>query len=161
MPKYFSIEKSYLNIANLAKSKLLVCVFANLVIMIAEKRTITVVTIKAVKKDAPCTIIIKMPSGKTLDMKLTMSSEGYTTVFTPSEVGKHTVIITYGLMEVPKSPFSVMVEVKVDVSRVVVRGFETRKYFSSILTVIKSSILNGFKPNALLSHLLTETSFTE
>ena len=60
-------------------------------------------------------------------MKLTTVKEGFSTVFTPTEVGKHTVTVTYGGLPVPKSPFTVMVEIAVDVSKVTVKGLETRK----------------------------------
>lgn len=102
-------------------------------IKLTENRTIVVVTTQAVKKDAPCTITITMPSGKRLEMTLIIVAEGYSTMFTPTEEGEHKVEVTYGELPVPKSPFTVMVEIAVDVSRVRVRGLETRKYWVTSL----------------------------
>lgn len=84
---------------------------------------------KVEKRDAPCTITITMPSGKALELTLVLVAEGYSAVFTPTEEGEHKVSVTYGNMSVPKSPFTVMVEIAVDVTCVRVRGLETRKYW--------------------------------
>jgi hypothetical protein len=84
-------------------------------------------TSKAEKKDAPCTITITMPSGKTLEMTLILVTQGYSAMFTPTEVGEHKVTVTYAEMPLPKSPYKVMVEIAIDVTRVRVRGLETRK----------------------------------
>ena len=99
-----------------------------LAIRVGEKREITIVTLKAVKTDGPCTVTITTPSGKNIEMKLAQVTEGYSTFFQPTEEGKHTVTITYGYMSVPKSPFTVIVEVAIDLGQVKVIGLETRKY---------------------------------
>ena len=47
-------------------------------------------------------------------------------MFTPKVPGKHTVKIEFAGKEVPNSPFTVHVET-IDVSKVLVKGLETRK----------------------------------
>jgi len=66
-------------------------------------------------------------------MTLTMTVEGFMTNFTPTELGPHKVYVTYAEQTIPGSPFTVMVEIVIDVSRVVVRGLETRKYLHLLL----------------------------
>lgn len=68
-----------------------------------------------------------MPSGKSLEMTLIFVPEGYSAMFTPTEEGKHKVDVTYADLPLPKSPYTVMVEIAIDVMRVRVRGLETRK----------------------------------
>lgn len=69
-----------------------------------------------------------MPSQKMIQLSLVVTAEGYSALFTPTEVGEHKVEVTYAEMPLPKSPYSVMVEIAVEVSRVIVRGLETRKF---------------------------------
>ena len=93
-----------------------------------EKRTITVVTTMCKKKDAPCLIIITMPSGKTVELSVTQITEGYSAIFTSTEIGVHTVTVKYAGQEVPKSPYRVTVE-KVEITEVTVSGLDTRKLY--------------------------------
>ena len=114
----------------------------SLAIKLGEKREIIVVTLKALKKDGPCTITISTPSGQTIEMKLALVTEGYSTFFQPTEVGKHTVTITYGYMNVPKSPFTIMVEIAIDFGKVQVKGLESRKY-----ELFSGMMFQLFRPN--------------
>ena len=82
----------------------------------------------AVKKDAPCEVIIVTPSGKTTELTTTKIKEGYSAVFTPTEAGIHTVTIKYANQNVPKSPFSIPVESKEDVIEIKVTGLDIGKY---------------------------------
>lgn len=78
------------------------------------------------KIDAQCVVTIIFPSGKTVDLPVTKITEGYSAIFTSTEIGIHKVTIKYANQEVPKSPFSVSVE-KVEVTGVTVTGLDTRK----------------------------------
>ena len=91
-----------------------------------EKRTITVVTTMAKKKDAPCLIVVTMPSGRTVELTVTQITEGYSAIFTSTEIGVHTVMIKYAGQDVPNSPYRVTVE-KVEITEVTVTGLDTRK----------------------------------
>lgn len=92
-----------------------------------EKRTITIVTSMTQKKDLPCVVFVVTPSGKTIELTVTKITEGYSAIFTSTEIGIHKVTIKYAGQEVPKSPFNVSVETKVEVTEVTVTGLDTRK----------------------------------
>ncbi|XP_052286873.1 filamin-A-like isoform X5 [Dreissena polymorpha] len=107
-------------------------------IQTGEKRTITVITHKMAKKDAPCAITILNPKGKSTNLKPTPSKEGYEAVFSPWDTGVHKVKVEYDGSEVPGSPFDVQV-FKINLAAIVVKGLdkpiplgETRKI--SIIT---------------------------
>ena len=101
--------------------------FISVAIQVNEKRTITIVTTQTQKKDAPCVVVVTMPSGKTVELTVTKITEGYSAIFTSTEVGIHKVSIKYAGQELPKSPYSVSVETKVEVTEVTVTGLDTRK----------------------------------
>ena len=101
--------------------------FTSLAITVNEKRTIIIDTTKTTKRDAVCVVMIVFPSGKTVELPVTKITEGYSAVFTSTEIGIHKVTIKYAMQEVPKSPFSVTVETKIETSQVTVTGLDTRK----------------------------------
>ena len=96
-------------------------------IKITETRTMYVVTTMVENKEAPCTVIIEMPSGKKLQLTMIRVLEGYTAVFTPTELGPHKFYVAYAEMYIPASPITVIVEVVIEMTKVIVRGLESRK----------------------------------
>lgn len=108
--------------------KIIFFLSCNTAIKITETRTIYVITTMVENKEAPCTVVIEMPSGKRLELTMIRVIEGYTAVFTPTELGEHKFYITYAEMYIPASPITVMVEVVIEMTKVLVRGLESRKY---------------------------------
>ncbi|KAL4226921.1 hypothetical protein ACF0H5_014899 [Mactra antiquata] len=88
-----------------------------------EKRTIIVVTTKATKKNAPCTVSATNPKGRSTSLKTKPVPEGYEAIFTPWDTGVHKIKVDYDSKELPDSPFSVEVY-KVNVNAVVVKGLD-------------------------------------
>ena len=104
-------------------------VYGHLIIAIevGEARPVQINTASTGKPNAPCKVTATNPKGKTSELPTQTTPEGYQTVFAPVEEGPHKVNVNFAGKEVPKSPFSVNVEPKVDVGAVEVLGLETRK----------------------------------
>lgn len=83
----------------------------NVAIPLGETRQISIITKDAGKADLPCKVIVTTPKGQTEEIPTEKSPEGYTSDFTPKEPGEHKVKVEYASKEVPKSPFTVAVEV--------------------------------------------------
>ena len=92
-----------------------------------EVRPIQVHTVAAGRPDAPCFMSATNPVGEVKELPLQKIPEGYQALFAPLEPGPHLVNVNFAGKPVPKSPFSVNVEPKVDVAAVDVLGLETRK----------------------------------
>ena len=102
-------------------------------------RPIEIVTRSMPNKDAPCKATVTSPKGKTVELPLNKSSNGYTTSLTPTEQGPHKVIINFANKPVPKSPFTVEVypkgkkpkpkEEEKPKGEITVTGLETRKLY--------------------------------
>ena len=95
-----------------------------LAVTVGEKRPITITT---GKPDAPCKVTATNPKGRPEELPTTKTKDGYQTTFAPLEVGPYKVKVEYAGKEIPKSPFSVPVEPKMDLDKVEVKGLETRK----------------------------------
>lgn len=95
-------------------------------IMVGEKRTISIITSSIGKKDLPCMVHVTNPKGATTELFTSSTPEGHETFFTPTDLGKHTVMVEVGGQEVPGSEFPVTVT-KFE-QRVDVEGLETCKY---------------------------------
>ncbi|XP_053377764.1 filamin-A-like isoform X5 [Mercenaria mercenaria] len=80
-------------------------------IPLGETRQISIITKDAGKSDLPCKVIVTTPKGQTEEIPTEKSPEGYISNFTPKEPGEHKVKVEYATKEVPKSPFTVHVEV--------------------------------------------------
>jgi hypothetical protein len=93
------------------------------------------------KKDAPCKVTATNPKGKTVELSVKKSPEGYTTTWTPSDQGPHKVAVDYDKKPVPNSPFPVEVVPKGSkgpakdkpTGEVTVKGLYTRKLAMKIL----------------------------
>ena len=85
------------------------------------------------KKDVPCKASVTNPKGKTVELPLKKSPEGFTTTWKPDEKGPHKVAIDYDGKPVPKSPFPVEVVPKGAKPKTVitVKGLDTRKYHNN------------------------------
>ena len=92
-----------------------------------EKRQVVVDTTASPKKNAPCKISATTPKGRTSELKTKPTPEGYETTFSSWDKGEHVITVEYDGKPVPDSPFRVAVE-KIDVSKVSLKGLETRKY---------------------------------
>lgn len=95
-------------------------------------------------KDAPCTVVVEMPSGRKLELTMIRVIEGYTAVFTPTELGEHKFHVTYAESYIPGSPFTIMVEVVIEMTKVLVRGLESRKYGEN--TFAAASLIETIDP---------------
>lgn len=100
------------------------------------------VTTKATKKNAPCTINVTNPKGRTTSLKTKPVPEGYEAVFTPWDTGIHKVKVEYDSKEIPDSPFSVEV-FKVNINAVLVKGLEKRKFVITQEGFVEDSILGN------------------
>lgn len=122
-------------------------------IKITETRTIYVVTTMVENKDAPCTVVIEMPSGRTLELTMIRVIEGYTAVFTPTELGEHKFHVTYAEQYIPGSPIVVTVEVVIEMTMVHVRGLESRKFVTRLqlspFMPLLDKILKSFSRNEI------------
>jgi len=92
-----------------------------------EKRPVVVDVTKAPKKDAPVKLSMTNPKGRTVELKTKPVPDGHETTFSSWDKGAHIIKVEYDGQEIPESPFEVLVE-KIDVSKVVVKGLETRKF---------------------------------
>lgn len=90
-------------------------------------RPVTINTLSTAKPDAPCFVTITNPRGQTAELPVQFAPEGYATAFAPVEPGPHKVSVSFAGQEIPKSPFPVKVEPRVNVGAVMVRGLERRK----------------------------------
>lgn len=97
-----------------------------------EKRPVVIDTTAAPKKDAPVKISATTPKGRTTELKTKPTPEGYETTFSSWDKGEHTIKVQYDGKEIPDSPFVVAVE-KIDVTKVTVKGLETRKLHIFVL----------------------------
>ena len=96
-------------------------------IEVGEPRPVLIDTSTTGAPDAPCRVMATNPRGQTAELPVRRVPEGYTTTFAPLEPGPHKVNVNFAGKEVPRSPFPVKVEPKVNVGAVQVRGLETRK----------------------------------
>lgn len=78
-------------------------------------------------KDVPC---------KTIDNK----DGTFTIEYEPKTPGTYTVQVYFAGQEIPQSPIKVKVESSVDLSKVTVRGLETRKFVDIFLGTIDSGV---------------------
>ena len=101
-----------------------------LAVTVGEKRPID---IKTDKPDAPCKVTATNPKGKPEDLPTKKTKDGYQATFAPLEVGPYKVKVEYAGKEIPKSPFNVPVEPKIDMNKIEVKGLETRKFDKNIL----------------------------
>ena len=101
------------------------CVFS--AVAPGEKRQVVVVTTASTKKNATCKITATTPKGRTTELKTKPVADGYETTFTSWDKGEHVIRVEYDGQEIPDSPFTISVE-KVEISKVVVKGLETRKF---------------------------------
>ena len=92
-----------------------------------EVRPIKVNTTAAGRPDAPCRVTTTNPRGEVKELPAQKIPEGYQANFAPLEPGPHLVNVNFAGKELPKSPFPVTVEPKVDIGAVDVLGLETRK----------------------------------
>ena len=106
--------------------------FQSSAIPLGETRKITIITKETGRVNAVCKVIVTTPKGDTESLPVELQSEGYDCLFTPTMPGKHKVKIEYAGKEVPNSPFTVNVET-IDVSKVLVKGLETRKLFTDLI----------------------------
>lgn len=107
-------------------------------IEVGEMRPIDIITKSMPKKDAPCKVTCTSPMGKTVELPLKKSPEGYTTSLTPTEPGPHKVTVDFDKKPVPQSPFSVEVVPKGGKSKrpgkdqpdgaITVKGLDSRKF---------------------------------
>ena len=95
-------------------------------IPLGETRKISIITKESGRVDAACKVTVTPPKGDTYDVPVELKTEGYDCLFTPKVPGQHKVKIEYAAKDVPNSPFTVHVET-IDVSKVLVKGLETRK----------------------------------
>ena len=101
------------------------------------------------KKDAPCKVTCTNPKGKTTELPVKKSPEGYTTSLTPTEPGPHKVSVDFDKKPVPKSPFTVDVQPKgakpskaePGKSEITVKGLDTRKFPFDVMEVRNQSCL--------------------
>lgn len=104
-------------------------------IEVGELRPISIITSSMPKKDAPCKVSCTNPKGKTIELPIKKSPEGYTTTWTPKEQGPHKVAIDFDKKPVPNSPFPVEVVPKGSkapskekpTGEITVKGLDTRK----------------------------------
>ena len=94
-----------------------------------EARPISIITKSTGIPDAPCKVTAISPKGLSTDCPTTKTKDGYETVFSPREKGPHRVKVELDKQQVPKSPYEVSVEPVVDLSKVDIKGLETRKLF--------------------------------
>ncbi|XP_052780237.1 filamin-A-like isoform X2 [Mya arenaria] len=94
-------------------------------IEVGESRPVQINTSKTGRPDAPCKVTTTNPQGKTKELPVQQTPEGYQTVFAPLEEGPHKVNVNFAGKEVPKSPFPVNVEPKVNLGAVDVLGLDT------------------------------------
>lgn len=94
-----------------------------------EKRKISVIPHNARNPNAPCQVLILTPSGKSLEMPLKKTRNGFETFFGPTELGTHLVHVSYDNQEVPGSPAPVDVQAVVDLNKIEVKGLEKRRFF--------------------------------
>ena len=67
--------------------------------------------------------------GKDVPVKTTDNKDGtFTVEYEPTTPGMYTVQVYFAEKEIPKSPIKVKVESSIDVSKVTVKGLDTRKW---------------------------------
>lgn len=76
-----------------------------------QTRKITIITKDCGQKDLPCKVTLVNPKGQNSDLPTTASTDGYECDFTPDQPGEWKVKVEYASKEVPKSPFTVSVEI--------------------------------------------------
>ena len=96
-------------------------------VQLGETRKLTVLTHLTDRPSAPCSVVSQSPKGEMLEMPVEMIPQGYEVLFTPTEKGDHKLKVNFANQELPDSPFTAKVDA-VDVSSVVVKGLEKRKY---------------------------------
>ena len=99
-----------------------------LAIKIGEKRDISVITKGCGKADGPVKVTMITPSKKKVNIPVKESLETWKGQLVPTEVGQHTIEVTYGSFSVPKSPFTVNVTSAVDLNKDKVVGLDKRKW---------------------------------
>ena len=77
------------------------------------------------------------PKGKTSELPIAKTATAFETTYKPTEMGTHKVKVEYMDKEITGSPFSVDVLKPVDVSKVKVKGLDTRKFVFGKLMIIK------------------------
>ena len=69
--------------------------------------------------------------GKDVPVQTTDNKDGtFTVEYEPTTPGMYTVQVYFAEKEIPKSPIKVKVESSIDVSKVTVKGLDTRKWIS-------------------------------
>lgn len=100
-------------------------------IQVGEKRTIQVIA--PTKKEGrfgpepTCKVFATNPKGRTSELPIAVTATAFETSYKPMDMGTHKIKVEYMDKEVQGSPFSVDVLKPVDVSKVKVKGLETRK----------------------------------
>ena len=112
------------NWLNMYLSRIDLCFTA---VQLGETRKLTVLTHLTDRPSAPCSVVSQSPKGEMLEMPVEMIPQGYEVLFTPTEKGDHKLKVNFANQELPDSPFTAKVDA-VDVSSVVVKGLEKRKY---------------------------------
>lgn len=86
------------------------------------------VTVTGGKPEAPCKVTATSPKGKPSDIPTKKIKDGYEATFAPLEEGPYKIKVEQAGKEVPGSPFGVEVKPKTDVTKIEVKGLETRKF---------------------------------
>lgn len=103
-------------------------VFFHSAIKLGETRPISIVTAPTGKPDLPCRVYAKGPTSPYQELPTKKVPGGYECLYTPKEGGNSSVKVEFAGKEVPKSPYHVSVEADVDVSKVQLKGLESRKF---------------------------------
>ena len=96
-------------------------------IKLGETRPIMVDTTSCGKPDAPCKVFAKGPHSPYEQLPTKKTKDGFECDYTPKESGPSSVKVEYSGKELPKSPYVVNVESDVDISKVAIKGLESRK----------------------------------
>ena len=99
----------------------------SIAILLGESRPIIVDTASTGKPELPCKVLAKGPTGPYVELPTKKVPEGYECVYKPDQSGPNSVKVEYAEQEVPKSPYHVQVDEKVDESNVEIKGLESRK----------------------------------
>lgn len=99
----------------------------NSAIKLGETRPISVVTAPTGKPDLPCRVLAKGPTGPYQELPTKKVPGGYQCLYSPKEPGNNSVKVEFAGKEVPNSPYHVNVQSDVDVTKVQIKGLESRK----------------------------------
>jgi len=92
-----------------------------------EHRAISIITKDTGNENAPCKATVTTPEGRTDFLPTKKVPGGYEAMFHPLKKGPHKIRVEIDNKEVPKSPIDVVVEDKLDIKKLQVKGLEKRK----------------------------------